>query len=125
MTLPHLDQPICEPVELPPGALVRVERIRQGREAQASEPFVHFHDVCELVLFGGVAGTFSTDERGYALGPHSIAFVPSLRQHDFALESGPRDWILIQIEASVAETLARVPGLERLRQPFCASPDRS
>jgi len=78
MTLPHLDRPICEPVELPPGAPVRVERIGQGGEATRSEPFVHFHDVYELVLFGRIAGHFDVDGRRYALAPGSIAYIPSL-----------------------------------------------
>lgn len=124
MPLPHLDRPICEPVELPPGAPVRVERIRQGREAGASDPFVHFHDVHELVLFGRVAGFFVADDRRYALAPRCIAFVPSMRHHDFALGPGPRDWMLVQVEAIAGEALGRVPGLERLRHPFCAHPDR-
>lgn len=125
MLLPHLDRPICEPVELPPGAPVRAERVRQGREAAATEPFVHFHDVHELVLFGHVAGCFVTDERRYALTAHSIVFVPSMHQHDFALETGPRDWTLIQVEANAGEAVAQAPGLERLRQPWCARPDRT
>ncbi|MEW9624406.1 AraC family transcriptional regulator [Rhodanobacter geophilus] len=125
MPLSHLDRPICEPVELPPGAIVRTERIRQGREATATDPFVHFHDVHELVLFGRVAGHFDTDDRRYALAPRDIAFIPSMHQHDFFLEGGPRDWVLVQIDAAAGEALARVPGLECLRRPFCARPGRS
>jgi len=124
MALPHLDRPICEPVELQPGSPVRVERIRQGREANASDPFVHFHDVHELVLFGQVRGHFDADGHRYALAPHAIVFVPSMHQHDFALEAGPRDWILLQVEADAGEALARKPGMERLQQSFCARPDR-
>lgn len=125
MTLPHLDRPICEPVELPPGAPVRVERIGQGMEATRSEPFVHFHDVYELVLFGRIAGHFDVDGRRYALAPGSIAYIPSLCQHDFALDAGPRDWLLVQVDAAVGEAAARTPGLERLRKPFCARPGPS
>jgi AraC-like DNA-binding protein len=124
MALPHLDRPICEPVDLPPDAPVRAERIRQGREAGATDPFVHFHDVHELVLFGQVAGHFDADDRRYALAPHSVAFIPSMRQHDFFLDAGPRDWILVQLDAAAGEALARTPGLERLRAPFCARPGR-
>ncbi|WP_424683220.1 helix-turn-helix transcriptional regulator [Frateuria sp. YIM B11624] len=123
MALPHLDRPICEPVELRPGAPVRAERVRQGRQTPASDPFVHFHDVHELVLFGAVGGRFTAEDRRYPLAPRSLAFVPSMRQHDFALQAGPRDWVLVQIEAAAGEALARSPGLERLREPFCALPD--
>ncbi len=124
MEPPHLDRPICEPVELQPGAPVRVERISQGRKALRTEPFVHFHDVHELVLFGRVAGHFDVEDRRYALASGSIAFIPSMRQHDFALAAGPRDWVLVQIEAAAGEALACVPGLECLREPFCARPGR-
>jgi len=125
MALPHLDRPICEPVELRPGATVRAENIRQGHEATASEPFVHFHDVHELVLFGKVSGHFVADDRRYTLAPRCIAFVPSMVHHDFALGAGPRDWVLVQVEAGAGETLARTAGLERLQHPFCARPDRA
>lgn len=122
MALPHLDRPISEPVELAPGAPLRAERIRQGRDASPSEPFVHFHDVHELVLFGQVTGHFDTEDRRYPLAPHSLAFIPSLHQHDFALAGGPRDWTLVQIEAAAADPLLAMPGMEHLRQPFCAQP---
>lgn len=123
MPVPHLERPICEPVELRPGAQLRVQRVRQGRDAAASAPFPHFHDVCELVLFGQVHGDFIADGRRHRLVPGCIAFVPSLHQHDFALAPGPRDWLLVQIDASSADALARAPGLERLANAFCAKPD--
>lgn len=123
MTLPHLDRPICEPVELPPDAPLHAGRISQGPGAARTEPFAHFHDAVELVLFGQVAGHFDVDGRRYALAPGSIAFIPSMRQHDFMLEAGPRDWVLVQIEGAAGETLIRAAELERLREPFCANPD--
>ncbi len=125
MALPHLDRPICEPVELPPAAPVRIERIRQGRHAAASEPFVHFHDVHELVLFGRVTGHCDIEDRRYTLTSGCIAFIPSMHQHDFALGAGPRDWMLLQMDAAAGESLLRRPGMERLREPFCTRPGRS
>jgi len=122
VTLPHLDRPICEPVELGPGAPVRVVRVRQGREALPSEPFPHFHDVYELVLFGDVDGQFAVEGRRYDLQSRSIAYVPSMRQHDFALAGGQRDWVLVQIDAAAGDALARKPGLALLAQSFCARP---
>lgn len=123
MPVPHLERPICEPVELRPGAQLRVQRVRQGRAAAASAPFPHFHDVCELVLFGQVHGDFIADDRRHRLTPGCIVFVPSLHQHDFALAPGPRDWLLVQIDATSADALAHAPGLERLTHAFCARPD--
>ncbi|MBD8871485.1 AraC family transcriptional regulator [Rhodanobacter sp. DHB23] len=124
MALPHFERPICEPVELAPRAPVRAERVRQGRSVAASGSFVHFHDAHELVLFGRVGGHFDAGDRRYALAPGCIAFIPSMCQHDFLLDAGPRDWVLVQIEATAGEALAHAPGLERLRQPFCARPGR-
>lgn len=124
MTLPYLNRPICEPVELPPDAPVRAEAIHQGGEAARTEPFVHFHDAVELVLFGHVAGHFDVDDRRYVLVPGSIAFIPAMLHHDFTLEPGPRDWVLIQIGGAAGEALTGEPGLERLCEPFCARPDR-
>jgi AraC-like DNA-binding protein len=123
MTVPYLDRPICEPVELRPGAQLRVERVQQGPGTVASDPFPHFHDVHELVLFGNVAGDFSVEGRRYPLSPGCIAFVPSMREHDFALAGGARDWLLVQIDAIAGEALAQSPGLERLAHGFCGKPD--
>ncbi|MGQ4661000.1 helix-turn-helix domain-containing protein [Lysobacter sp. F6437] len=122
MPLPHLDRPLCEPVELRPGTGLRLERVRQGADAGITTPFPHYHDVHELVLFGNVRGDFLADGWRYPLEPGCIAFVPSMRQHDFTLEPGPRDWVLLQVDAIAGETLAREPGLERLAQAFCALP---
>jgi AraC-like DNA-binding protein len=75
------------------------------------------------VVFGEVRGEFIAGNRRYPLSRGCLAFIPSMRQHDFALARGPRDWVLVQIDASAGEALARAPGLERLAQPFCARPD--
>ena len=57
MPVPHLDRPICEPVQLRPGAQLRIRRVAEGRDATPNAPFPHYHDVCELVLFGRVRGS--------------------------------------------------------------------
>lgn len=121
--VPHLERPLCEPVELRPGARVRIERVRQGADAGPSAPFLHFHDVHELVLFGAVAGRMYAHGRGWRLQPGSVAFIPSMRPHDFALEAGAHDWVLVQIDAASGDALARRPGLAALGDAFCALPD--
>ncbi len=124
MAVPFIDRPLCEPVELRPGTSLRVERVRQDAHTTATEPFPHFHDVHELVLFGQVQGDFFTEGWRHPLSPGCIAFVPSMRQHDYALAPGPRDWVLVQVDAVASETLLRSPGMERLAHGFCALPDR-
>jgi maltose/moltooligosaccharide transporter len=114
-------RPICEPVELPPGASVIAERVRIAADAPQLDRFSHFHDVPELVLFRRVRGTFFADGRRHRLTDGSIVFVPSMRQHDFALEGGAMEWVLVQLDPYIVEALAmRMP---RLAQPFCAAPD--
>ena len=83
---------------------------------------MHFHDVAELVLFRRVSGTFIADGRRHALRDGAVVFVPSMRHHDFELLSGAMEWVLIQIDPYVVETL----GLRRSRlsRPFCAFPDK-
>jgi len=114
---------LCEPVELRPGARLRVERVRHGADAPASPSFPHFHDVHELVIFGRVGGWMLAQGQRYELAPGCVAFVPSTRTHDFALDPGPRDWVLVQIDAGGDDPVAARTGVAALSEPFCAQPN--
>ena len=114
-------RPICEPVELPLGAPVLAERVTIAADAPDIGRFMHFHDVAELVLFRRVRGEFFSGGRRYRLTDGAIVFVPSMRHHDFALERGAMEWVLVQADPYLVETLAR-SGMPRLSQPFCAAP---
>lgn len=116
-------RPICEPVELPLGASVIAEQVVSGIDAPASDRFLHFHDVSELVLFGRVSGDFMAAGRRFPLSDGAVAYAPSMRHHDFALAPGRKDWTLIQIDPYIVERLAQQPALSRLRRPFCVMPD--
>ena len=115
-------RPICEPVELPLGQAVVAERVTVGPEAQNLGRFMHFHDVAELVLFRRVNGAFIADGRRHLLRDGAVVFVPSMRHHDFELVPGSMEWVLVQIDPYVVESL----GLQqsRLSRPFCAYPDQ-
>ena len=78
MQVPYLDRPLCEPVQLRPGAKLRIRRVSEASDAAANVPFPHYHDVCELVLFGRVRGSFVADGVRYPLTRGCIAFIPSL-----------------------------------------------
>jgi AraC-like DNA-binding protein len=78
--------------------------------------------VAELVLFGRVRGEFIAEGRRHRLSDGDVVFVPSMRRHDFALERGDMDWVLVQVDPFVVEALALKPMLARLTRPFCASP---
>ncbi|MFT4178985.1 MAG: AraC family transcriptional regulator [Thermomonas sp.] len=122
MHAPHIDRPICEPVQLRPGAQLRVLQVEEGADALPNTPFPHYHDVCELVLFGKVHGSFVAGGLRYPLDDGCIAFVPSLVQHDFALDGGARDWLLMQADPATVASLATLPSMEALRGAFCARP---
>jgi AraC-like DNA-binding protein len=115
-------RPICEPVELPIGGSVIAERVTIAFDAPAIGSFMHFHDVAELVLFGSVRGEFSADGVRHRLDHGSIVFVPSMRRHDYALEPGAMDWLLVQIDPYIVESLSLRTDLRSLAKPFCAAP---
>ncbi len=122
MSVPYLDRPICEPATLRPGARLRVRRVAEGDGAGATAPFPHYHDVCELVLFGHVHGALIADGVRYRLAPGCAVFLPSLRQHDFALDPGPRDWTLVQLDADLCAALAAGADGSPLRDVLCVRP---
>jgi AraC-like DNA-binding protein len=116
-------RPICEPVELPLGASVIAERVAIPADAPQIGRFMHFHDVAELVLFRHVRGEFVAGGRRHRLGEGAITFVPSMRRHDFALDPGAMDWVLVQVDPYIVESLAVGLNVARLSRPFCAWPD--
>src|SRR5439155_1105725 len=75
-------RPICEPVELPLGTSVIVERVTIGPDTPEIGRFMHFHDVAELVLFRRVRGMFIAGGRRHAICDGAIIFVPSMRNED-------------------------------------------
>jgi len=110
-------------VELPLGTAVIAERVHIAADAPIIGSFRHYHDVAELVLFRRVRGEFIAEGRRHRLSGGAITFVPSMRQHDFALERGAMDWVLIQIDPYLVERLALLPVGSRLNRAFCANPD--
>jgi AraC-like DNA-binding protein len=116
-------RPICEPVELPLGTSVLAERVTIAAGAPAIGRFMHFHDVAELVLFRRVRGEFVADGRRHALSDGAITFVPSMHHHDFALTGASMEWVLVQLDPYLTESLAHRPAFARLKRPFHAVPD--
>ena len=116
-------RPICEPVELLAGKPVIADHIVIEPENRGLGRFMHFHDVAELVLFRRVSGAFIADGRRHGLRNGAVVFVPSMRHHDFELDPGAMEWVLVQIDPYIVEKL----GLHRARlsRPFCAFPDES
>jgi AraC-like DNA-binding protein len=118
-------RPICEPVELPLGAAVLAEHVTVAAEEPELGSFRHFHDVAELVLFRRVRGEFIAGGRRHPLGDGAIAFAPSMQDHDYALARGEMEWVLVQIDPYLVESLAVRPELARLTRPFCVFPEEA
>ena len=114
-------RPICEPVELPPGISVIAERVLVNAGTSDIGNFMHFHDVAELVLFRKVSGSFIAGGRSHVLSDGAIAFVPSMEHHDFALGRDAMDWVLIQFDTDLLETIAVRSA--KLKHPLCVLPD--
>ena len=89
--VPGLERPLCEPVELAPGARIRIERVRNGPEAGASGSFPHFHDVHEVVLFGATfpLGLLGPRLRGRTGVPY-VGFTHGLEVSTARMPGGPR-----------------------------------
>lgn len=116
-------RPICEPVELPLGASVVVDRVRHPRTSPAGGGLLHFHDVGELVLFDRVDGWLLAGGRRYRLGDGSVVFVPSMHRHDFAIAAGEKRWRLVQIDPYLVERIVHRPDGAHLARPLCGTAD--
>lgn len=118
-------RPICEPVEMAMGTSVLAERVRYSPRAPAPAQLLHFHDPCEVVLFDEIEGWFLGDGMRWPITSGSIAFVPSMRHHDFFLAPGGKSWRLVQIDPYIVERLVLAGNAAALTQAFCARPRAS
>lgn len=107
---------LSEPVALPPGRSVRIERVHQPSGTPVPEPFLHFHGPAELVFLEQGSGTFISETGEWAFASGSVLYAPGMAIHDFAFDPGERCWTLVQFD-----TLAIDPGLPALPQTACAS----
>lgn len=110
---------ICEPIEVLPHNVVHVEHISDNAEALPVEPFPHFHEVCELVYFRKASGSLETNVGRLKIEPHMVAFLPSMQVHEFVIEGGAREWILLHIDPALVEDLAVRVGLAPLKSVIC------
>lgn len=110
---------ICEIVDVLPHSVLHVERIAEPSGAPPVEPFPHFHDVCELVVFRHAAGSVESAAGRFAIGPGTLVYLPSMEAHEFVLEGGAREWVLLHIDPALVESLAVESGQSALKTPIC------
>lgn len=102
--------PTCEPIDLPIETMALVDHVKISAGEPLPPPFLHFHDVVELVLFTEGCGRFISGGSEFEITAGSIAIVPSMMYHEFTFDPGSAQWILIQIDPYLVERIAARTG---------------
>jgi len=90
---------ICEPVKLGADGQAKVQRVATALSDPAPGRFPHFHDATEMLWFGAVAGRLVSEDGTFDLRDGTLAFIPPMRQHDFAIAPGAHRWVLVHVDA--------------------------
>ena len=98
--------PECQSIALRPGQTVLAEVVRRGWGDPGQPRFNHFHPQAEIVWFRQARGSLRLAGQEVALGPGMLIWLPPMAPHDFEVEAGPRDWVLIQFAPARLEALA-------------------
>lgn len=107
---------LSEPVALPPGRSVRLERVHQPAGSAVPERYLHFHGPAELVFMEAGAGSFVSEAGEWAFASGSVIYAPGMAIHDFAFSEGERRWTLVQFDP-----LAIDPALAALPEAACVA----
>lgn len=98
--------PECQSLVLRPGQTVLAEVVRRGAEDPVRPRFNHFHPQAEIVWFRQARGTLRLGGTEIALGAGMLVWLPPMAPHDFEVEAGARDWVLIQFTPARLDKLA-------------------
>lgn len=114
---------LCEAVELPPGLSVMAEVVTRPDDAPPSPRFAHFHGLCEIVWFRDVAGDFITEGWQCPVSAGNAVFVPSMHRHDYHLDAGAKEWVLVQFDPHLMSGFFELNGTSRFGSSVCVVPD--
>lgn len=103
--------PECQSIALRPGQTLVAEVVRRDAQDPAQPRFNHFHPQAEIVWFRQARGTLRLGGTAVALGPGMLVWLPPMAPHDFEVEAGPRDWVLIQFAPARLDRAALGLGL--------------
>lgn len=103
--------PECQSIALNPGQTLLAEVVRRGPEDPAQPRFNHFHPQAEIVWFRKANGSLRLGGTEIALFPGMLVWLPPMAPHDFEVEAGARDWVLIQFAQARLDSLALSLGL--------------
>jgi AraC-like DNA-binding protein len=113
---------LCEPIVLDPASSVRVERVVRPADAEAPEPFAHFHEPAELIWFTAADGSVSTEYGTLPITDGTLLFLPAMTMHDFRLDAGATEWVLVHCDPALGGAdPALAPAC--LAVPQCHVPD--
>ncbi|MDJ1008351.1 MAG: AraC family transcriptional regulator [Paracoccaceae bacterium] len=113
----------CQVIELEPGIFIYVEAFSAPDGAPEQRRFNHVHPLCELVWFRRTEGFVYLDGVPVPLEAGQAIFLPSMQAHDFETGTGVRDWVFVQFEPFLAETLFPDTRRKLASSPFLVRPD--
>lgn len=117
------NRPICEPIELPSGVHVLTEVVSFGATSPPPARLAHFHSLCEIVWFRRCHGSFIAEDKSERVEDWSAVYVPSMHMHDFDLNHGVKEWVLIQFEPFLAQDLGTRVSDHLLKRAFLSRPN--
>lgn len=101
---------------------MRAERVVRSAEADAPEPFPHFHEPAELIWFARARGWVTTEYGTLPIVDGTLLFMPAMTMHDFRLDAGATEWVLVHCDPALGGAdPALAPA--RLSLPVCHTPD--
>lgn len=102
---------LCEPIILEPATSVRVELVVRPADSPTPLPFPHFHEPAELIWFNHARGEVITEIGTLPISDGTMLFLPSMAAHDFRLDSGATDWVIVHCDPAVAGEAAQAQCL--------------
>lgn len=112
----------CEAIHMAPGVLFFADVVRERHGKPEYKPFVHFHPQVELVWFRKVIGTVQIETGSFPISDGQAVFLPSMRVHSFVTGGTDRDWVLLQFEPYLVQSILRQPVCKVLEGPCIVTP---
>lgn len=114
---------ICEAIELPLGMTFMSTEVHQPATSLEAGRKPHFHGLCEIVWFRRGGGEFIAEGWQRKVSPGSAVYVPSMRRHDYHLQAGVKEWVLVQFYPYLLDKLNDSRLSQALSAEICVRPD--
>lgn len=87
--------PKCHAISLGPGRTIAAEVFRHGAGAPPQPRYHHFHPAAELVWFRQASARMHVRGTVTPTGTGDLVYLPSMTPHDFDVDRGEREFVLI------------------------------